>query len=652
MVTVRGVITQQCLTGFLVLWMMSQVNSDSDCIRRRCDEKMINCSHSLIILVTDVTNGNLVRDRGAFENTKRVCMGRNWCDTSRVCGDTKKRQSLVVHYFCVNASHIHSRECSTNSTKVSAQSGFLQSPGYPGRTHYNNSQHCIWRIEAPQGNVMVLSLHDIHTSGDRSKCDGGLKVSCEEKGRWYAPFMLCGEAESPLNLMRCEKVDIELYPSAQVFPMRFWLSFHASPRDPYQPSNFQASLLPCSGWIYSMETRMRERFSNTDMGTLGTTTGAVMTNQENNTEVLVVMLSVISGFSAVLLVILIVVCVRCRVLQSSSSSEYTYSDPSAGLQAHNQYILSLESEKPRPQLADGYYEVADAIPPSQRGGTPTSPAYAEVESFVNLRKGPWSSSEEGAKCPKQPGGNGQQEDGSRSSVDDLRKDIVKVNGRLKPRGVSGLKTTERNDPQAKQKNSLTESRKSAGPTIIVPVLKKTSITENPVQPPQHGEADDDGYSAYEPIGEFSPVKPTNTVASPPVPKNHPSERKMSKPQSGATLITDNCSKTLDRIPGRNKFTQDRTNNSQLTPTKGCIPPGGNSGDLEQFSMRKTSVSAQTKTTASNFQEGSRTLPSKNSQLKIQALKNNNYKYTEYTEVPQSKGIVRNGIKMFEQRTVP
>ncbi|GFR76924.1 hypothetical protein ElyMa_002225600 [Elysia marginata] len=65
---------------------------------------------------------------------------------------------------------------------------------------------------------------------------------------------------------------------------------------------------------------------------------------------------------------------------------YNYQDMSPGLQAHYEYISSLEPEldKNRPELVDGYFEVADALPVLERGATPTSPAYAEVEQVRRL----------------------------------------------------------------------------------------------------------------------------------------------------------------------------------------------------------------------------------------------------------------------------
>ena len=47
---------------------------------------------------------------------------------------------------------------------------------------------------------------------------------------------------------------------------------------------------------------------------------------------------------------------RCRLIRASSN-DHVYSQPSPELQAHYEYIASLEADKPRPQLVDEYFEV-------------------------------------------------------------------------------------------------------------------------------------------------------------------------------------------------------------------------------------------------------------------------------------------------------
>ncbi|XP_012935506.1 uncharacterized protein LOC101851179 [Aplysia californica] len=385
--------------SFCLVLYGSRVHGSVECITRACYEvdDVISCNKSLI-LVSDVTNWKLERDHRTLENMKRACMGRPSCDPSQVCGQGDRR-SLVVHYFCVNGSHIRSKTCNRQVELLKGESGYIQSPGYPGVTP--SYRPCRWRIEPPNGSVVVLTLHDVATIGGREQCDGGLVVSgraCDGEGHAFAPRLLCG-MDRLHSLMRCGQVDIELSPSKRVYPLRFWLSFHVHSKQ--EPHSLKASLLPCSGWLFSMGDGNKQKETSSrpkDTTVMPVTT----TTEDTNIHLLIVMLSVISGISAVLFIILIVVCVRCRLLRAPSS-ENVYSEPSPALQAHYEYIASLEAEnddKPRPHLADGYFEVADALPISQRGEQPASPAYAEVEQFAPLRKGPWSSQRETGNVSK------------------------------------------------------------------------------------------------------------------------------------------------------------------------------------------------------------------------------------------------------------
>ncbi|BFZ02322.1 hypothetical protein BsWGS_05361 [Bradybaena similaris] len=218
-----------------VFLLVTTVTCSINCIRA-CNEEdsSIVCNQSLI-LISDVTNWMLEKNHLVFENMKRACMGKESCDPSKVCGP-EYRQSLVVHYLCVDASHIRSKSCNGNVTKMKGNSGYIQSPGYPAVT--TDYTPCKWQIEPPNDNVIVLSLHDIavSSSGTSDNCDGGLIVSgrsCDGGNSVFVRRSLCG-GDNLTSLVRCGKVDIELPQSQKVYPLRFWLSYHGE-------NNHQAS---------------------------------------------------------------------------------------------------------------------------------------------------------------------------------------------------------------------------------------------------------------------------------------------------------------------------------------------------------------------------------------------------------------------------
>ncbi|KAI8793052.1 hypothetical protein BgiBS90_006041 [Biomphalaria glabrata] len=429
------------------------------------------------------------------------------------------------------------------------------------------------------------------------------------------------------------------------------MSFHVRPRpqsvlsiQEQSPLNIQASLLPCSGWIYYMDTGTFEY----PLVTTATPQEPEMANQGNNTELLIIMLSIISGFSLVLLVILVLVCIRCHLLQTSHT-EYLYTETSSGLQEHNQYISSLENEKPRPRLADGYYEVADAIPPSQRGTTPTSPAYAEVETIVNLRKGPWMENDIKLFKP------------SLLKTDDkisIKTGDGLLNGRLKFGTLPVMK-----EENVKSDNNISAGfRNSTGPVIIAATLKKknlnsesiiqnevtTSITSSSVQ--------DDGSPTYEPIGDC-PVKKSTEANSESVSQRSPGskKKKVKNCLDNQTYVDlENYSKTWNRDPG--KATNAKANGVVLdTQFKGNnILTKDGQKVITAASTRNNVRTTGQKSDVVKIQDGSKTLPNKNTRgfLEIHAMKNNNYKFSDCSDLQSSKGIVRNGIRMFEKNKVP
>lgn len=243
----------------------------------------------------------------------------------------------------------------------------------------------------------------------------------------------------------------------------------------------------------------------------------------------------------------------------------------------------------------------DAIPYSQRGGTPTSPPYAEVESFINPQK-----------HPLYPGQN-LIKGHDVTSGEDHYKEIAD------PRPKRGVlnRFKIKHDREKTLKESL-----SSGPDIIPGgitsrpgdhLLSASTPLNNP---------EDDGYSAYEPIGEYSSTQKSLTlnISSPPLPDNHPVSVDMfrNRPEAGSKP----SQQKIDII------------------------------DIGKHSLKKSHLVNQGRSQGAIVQDGFKTLPMKSSRNNFQTeeKKNNNYKHSSYRDVHKSKGIVKNGIQLFEKHS--
>lgn len=289
-----------------------------------------------------------------------------------------------------------------------------------------------------------------------------------------------------------------------------------------------------------------------------------------------------------------------------------------------------------------FAKVADALPFVQRGETPTSPAYAEVEQFAQLRKTLWlSSSDEGLRGLKPQSGEPVQNDNELKSPGEKQPYVCLVQADKPKYGVLSRRKHEKSKTADKAKTS--ENRKSSGPKIINATVNKQtspkSASDSPNSPTgtQVSSVGDDS-STYEQIDEFSPAKVTCTLDQ--------NSSASNKHQQSDVNITDvvsnsnspeNYTKTLGRTKGNTAENSIDTQQSCPVPT-------------ETYSLTAPKKPPRLNTSNSlDFTKGSKTLPVRNSKAHVQSLGTKS-SYSGYAgrDMPQASGIVKNGIKKFEQ----
>lgn len=380
--------------SILSLWIIligssEKASGQDQCIQTPCNGSAADKDHVTLVClssrirIADVRDSVLAqRNCTVLDAVREKCMGLSTCYLGdRIC---PRNSSLVVHYECLDASDtLPAGNICRPKPKgaIRTKFGHIQNKGYPNKIHETAEDGgeylCHWKIRPPAGHQVIINILDIHTSGSNEDCDAGLVISGNScKSQDLASSNLCSR-EAGKKLIHCGNVDIKLRKSKIVFPLRFWLY--------YQMHTNNSALAEESKLNCLLNDFTQEGSSSSKGADITSDPG----KKPSLTDILIILLSIISGISIVLFIILIVFCIRLRSLQLQGSEPlYNYQDISPGLQAHYEYISSLEPEldKNRPELVDGYFEVADALPALERGATPTSPAYAEVEQVAQMRR--------------------------------------------------------------------------------------------------------------------------------------------------------------------------------------------------------------------------------------------------------------------------
>ncbi|CAG5134745.1 unnamed protein product [Candidula unifasciata] len=578
-----------------------------------------------VMLITNITNQLKEMDVSSFENLRRDCMGKAVCDPWRVCEKSKLRP-LTVHYVCVDKAYIRSSSCNSQPATVTDVFGYIQSPGYPAGSFTDVS--CSWTIAVPVDKVVIISLHDFVTTprNRQNNCEGTLVVtgaSCQRGTE--EETSLCGKVNLT-SLAKCGNTEIRFTPSHRRNEVRYWLSFCVLHKD--QISTFSKHA-HCPFLSHDVN------YGPGSKNLSGTN------SQDSNTEVLIIMLSIVGGIAAVLLIILIVICVRCRQIHITGA-ESVYSDPSPSVQPHYEYVSTSDVEKARPHLADGYFQVADALPFVQRVEPATSPQYVEVEHVADIRKVMHLVTSEkhprGLKCAEKPDDSDIQnnKDNQRNNSNAKQGSLcTKTSGVLGTHIENRAKTKYENVTSNKDTQSISSCTEKEATSVNTPASSQTVL--NTQINGEHGNS-----STYETIGNSPPVK------------TYPQLTKRKHSDSGGLssslyekryLVNEGCFKQPQEVDDNGK-----PNSTPVCYDLSTTRP--QTRDHTYFVLEKRKQSACLgKSRSTDMRVRSKSLPSSNSaagQHTRDATKKQ--KRDAVMDAPPSFGIVRNGIMKFEQNS--
>lgn len=204
------------------------------------------------------------------------------------------------------------------------------------------------------------------------------------------------------------------------------------------------------------------------------------------------------------------------------------------------------------------------------------------------------------------------------------------------RGVLARLKGERGKLHDKDRLS-SESRNSTGPKIILISVKKDASLGSSLATPHPGlqtqiYSEDESGPTYEPIEKYCPNKLS-------------SDHDKKTPVAAGQPITKSFS-TDSSVGAKSQTSLDRKRNSSSQ----LFAHWSDTLDSETRNAKKPAPFS--KAVTSNLNEGSKTLPSRKpkSCLHTSMVKNNDFRYNACKDMPRASGIVKNGIRRFEQNS--
>ncbi|XP_060073859.1 uncharacterized protein LOC132553619 [Ylistrum balloti] len=371
--------------------------------------KMLRCDSSQILItnVTDSSTGN--DDVRAFQNLRRMCMGKSSCDTSVICN----KRSLKVSYLCISEFSME-RTCTGILQELTSLDGFIQSPSYPSTT----IDRCQWRILVPNDSYVTITVHDLEKTGQtQSHCEAGIQLSTSRDCvNHTVPSNTICHADNLEPMVACGDVTVNLVPSdIQHSKVRFWLSYKVINFGDSVDLDLRQLSTTCPEGTYdkhmsvvsSLQGLSEDALIQPDSSDLIVPVEIITSNitilekreiiQADMTERTVFYIAVaVAAISLTGLVIVTVVCIRRqRTLKAAGSIQVNRlpARPTVSNASANRPLPPIDKEtKPakqnghsamRASLQDGYSRVADEIPYNSSQDSTRSPAYAEVDDNIS-----------------------------------------------------------------------------------------------------------------------------------------------------------------------------------------------------------------------------------------------------------------------------
>ncbi|XP_069110854.1 uncharacterized protein [Argopecten irradians] len=373
------------------------------CYRGR---KRLLCDSSQILItnVTDLSTGT--DDVRAFQNLRRMCMGKSSCDTSVICNG----RSLKVSYLCISEFSMESG-CTGNIQELTSHDGFIQSPSYPSTT----IDQCQWKIIVPRESYVTITVHDLEKTGQtQSDCEAGIKLSTmRDCVNHTLPSDTICHVDNLEPMVACGAVTVSLVPSdIQHSKVRFWLSYKVikfgesidldlRPLSTHCPEGTYDKHMTVVSSIKDLPEDGQIEADTFDIKETTTTNITILEKREiikaDMTERTVFYIAVaVAAISLTGLVIVTVVCIRRqRTLKAAGSIQVNRlpARPTVSNASANRPLPPIDKEPKtakqnghpaiRASLQDGYSRVADEIPYNSSQDSTRSPAYAEVDDNIS-----------------------------------------------------------------------------------------------------------------------------------------------------------------------------------------------------------------------------------------------------------------------------
>lgn len=371
------------------------------CNRGKEDLSPLHCQ-SGSILITEVKDS--IKDEPnalAFQNLRRMCMGKSDCPTTKFCG--QRGVSLHVVYHCIEDSNI---TCEEEEHTTNATQGVVKNLAYPS----TDRSECTVRVKVPDDAYINVIIHDMERMTSGEECDGGLRLRTSRICNFDETFprkTVCSFSGNMTVFQACGDVEIYMTPSKEGF--RFYISYIVTPKGEMPRDNYLdpisnqcppgASIdkgvdtFPIESYPESARDKHNEPRMN-ETKTLVTVLNGDASSSVDYTERAVFYVAlIVAALSLTGLIVVTAVCIRRqRQLKYGGSIDIAslLSGRSSSLEVSAQRLLPLTSSSSasrrhsypannHARLEDGYSIVADEIPYTPPSDELRSPAYAEVE---------------------------------------------------------------------------------------------------------------------------------------------------------------------------------------------------------------------------------------------------------------------------------
>uniref|UniRef100_K1QI65 Uncharacterized protein n=1 Tax=Magallana gigas TaxID=29159 RepID=K1QI65_MAGGI len=337
----------------------------------------------------------------AFQNLRRMCMGKSDCPTTKFCG--QRGVSLHVVYHCIEDSNI---TCEEEEHTTNATQGVIKNLAYPS----TDRSECTVRVKVPDDAYINVIIHDMERMASGEECDGGLRLRTALFCNFDETFprkTVCSFSGNMTVFQACGDVEIYMTPSKEGF--RFYISYIVTPKGEMPRDNYldpisnqcppgasidkEVETFPIESYPESARDKHNEPRMN-ETKTLVTVLNGDATSSVDFTERAVFYVAlIVAALSLTGLIVVTAVCIRRQ-----RQLKYGGSIDIASLLSGRSSSLEVSALRPLPltssstasrrhsypanshaRLEDGYSIVADEIPYTAPSDELRSPAYAEVE---------------------------------------------------------------------------------------------------------------------------------------------------------------------------------------------------------------------------------------------------------------------------------